>query len=70
VAYARDSLQAGAYALGGALASGLSLADVEESPERMNAVTIKEVNEAAKAVLKLENSATGLLLPAAKEAKP
>jgi zinc protease len=70
VAYARDSLQAGAYALGGALASGLSIADVEESPERMNAVTIKEVNEAAKAVLKLENSATGLLLPAAKEAKP
>jgi zinc protease len=70
VAYARDSLQAGAMALGGALASGLSIADVEEAPERLNAVTLKEVNEAARAVLKSENSATGVLSPLPKEAKP
>jgi zinc protease len=54
-------------ALGGALASGLSVADVEESPERLAAVTLEEVNEAARAILKPESSATGLLLPKARE---
>ncbi len=63
VAYARDSLQAGAYAFGVALTTGQSIADVEQWPERIAAVTPEQVREAAGLVLKPELSVTSVLLP-------
>jgi zinc protease len=60
--YARDSVGGGARVIGAALASGLTIADVEEWPERIKAVTAEQINAAAKAVLIEENSITGLLL--------
>jgi zinc protease len=63
--YARDSLQTGARAFGAALAVGRSVADVEEWPARIGAVTPEQVNVAARAVLKPERSVTGTLLPKA-----
>lgn len=65
VAYSRDSLQAGAYAFGMALTTGGSIEQVERWPERIAAVTIDEVKEAARLVLQPEQSVTSLLLPAA-----
>ncbi len=63
VAYARDSLQAGAYAFGVALTTGQSIEDVERWPERIAAVTIDQVREAARMVLKADQSVTSVLLP-------
>ncbi len=60
--YARDSLSAGARVLGAALATGLSVDDVEAWPDRIGAVTVEQVNAAAKAVLKDGRSVTSLLL--------
>jgi len=64
VAYARDSYQTGARVLGSALATGRTVADVQEWPQRIAAVTPELVNEAARAVLRDLRSVTGLLLPA------
>jgi zinc protease len=61
--YALDSLQAGARIFGAALATGGTVADVEAWPERIAAVTVEEVNQAAKAVLDPVNSVTGVLRP-------
>lgn len=63
LAYARDSLQAGAYAFGMAMAAGGTIAQVEQWPERIAAVTPEQVQEAAKLVLRPEASVTALLLP-------
>ncbi|MFN0042389.1 MAG: insulinase family protein, partial [Alphaproteobacteria bacterium] len=63
--YVRDSLQAGARALGAALAVGRSVADIESWPERIGAVEVEHVNAAARAILRPERSVTGLLLPKA-----
>ncbi len=60
--YARDSLQAGARALGAALAIGMAVDDVEQWPDRIGAVTVEAVNEAARTVLKEAGSVTALLL--------
>ncbi|MTJ79872.1 MAG: insulinase family protein [Telmatospirillum sp.] len=64
VIYARDSYNTGARILGMALASGQSVADEEAWPQRIAAVTVDEVNEAAAKVLRDERSVTGRLLPA------
>lgn len=64
VAYARDSYTTGAHVIGAALATGGTLADVEDWPTRIAAVTTDQVNEAAKAILREERSVTGTLLPA------
>ncbi len=61
--YARDSVGGGARIIGSALASGQTIADVEEWPERIGKVTPEQINQAAKAVLVEKNSITGLLLP-------
>lgn len=61
-AYARDSLSEGAYALGQALATGQKIEDVENWPERIGAVTLEQVNEALRAVLRPEASVTGTLV--------
>ncbi|MCG8507823.1 MAG: insulinase family protein, partial [Rhodospirillales bacterium] len=44
--FARDSMRAGARVLGAALASGLTIDDVEKWPERISAVTPDAVDEA------------------------
>jgi len=59
--YARDSLSAGARVLGAALAAGLGIDDVEAWPDRIGAVTVEQVNAAARAVLEDGRSVTSLL---------
>lgn len=61
--YARDSLSGGARVIGSALATGLSIDDVENWPERISAVSLDAVNEAAKMIFITKQSVTGLLLP-------
>jgi zinc protease len=65
--YARDSLRAPANSLGGALVVGMTVEDVEAWPERIGAVTVDAVNEAARAVLTSEATVTTMLLPEKKE---
>jgi zinc protease len=60
--YARDSLGAGARVLGSALAAGGTIEEIEAWPERIGAVTVEQVNEAARAILVEPRSVTGLLL--------
>jgi zinc protease len=66
--YARDSLTAGANTLGAALARGYPIASVEDWPDRLRAVTVDQVNAAARALLAEKATVTSLLRPA--EAKP
>ncbi len=61
---ARDSLTGPPRIVGAALATGGTLDDVEEWPARIRAVTIEQVNAAARYVLRPESSVTGLLLAA------
>ena len=60
---ARDSLAGPARIVGTALATGNSVADVEAWPDRISAVTVADVNAAAKAVFNINYSVTGILLP-------
>ena len=61
--YARDSLNTAPNIFGRALTNGRSVADVESWPERIEAVSVAQVNAAARAVFLENNSVTGLLLP-------
>jgi len=61
--YARDSLQTGARVLGQALSNGRTVEDVESWPQRIAAVTVEQVNAAARAVFVPKRSVTGRLLP-------
>lgn len=63
IVYALDSPQAVANMFGNALSVGLRVADVESWPARVAAVTRERVIAAARAVLRLELSVTGTLLP-------
>ena len=60
--FARDSFQAGGRVLGGALAIGLTVADVEAWPDRIAAVTKDQIRNAARHVFQLKHSVTSLLL--------
>ncbi len=62
--YAQDSLSAAPNWIGRALMTGSTLADIEAWPERIEAVTVDQVNEAARAVLADDRSMTATLLPA------
>ena len=62
--YARDSLYTAARVFGAARTSGVSVAEIEAWPDRIEAVTVEQINEAARAVLRPEGSVTGVLLPA------
>ena len=66
--YARDSAKTGAYTLGIALTSGQTVADVEEWPQRIRAVTAEQVNAALRDVVRDDLAVTGLLLSAAENA--
>jgi len=61
--FARDSLSTAPNVFGRALTSGQSVADVEAWPDRIETVTEEQVEAAARAVLRDEQSVTGLLLP-------
>lgn len=61
--FARDSLGGPARIFGAALTSGQSVDDVEQWPGRISAVTVEQVNAAARAVLRPKTSTTGILLP-------
>ncbi len=61
--FARDSVTAPARIIGAALASGLTIQEIESWPERIAAVTADDVTKAARAVLKTEQSVTSILLP-------
>lgn len=61
--YARDSLDGPARIIGSALATGRPLEDVETWPQHIGAVTVDEVNAAARLVLHDETAVTGVLLP-------
>jgi zinc protease len=64
---ARDSLGAAPRSIGTELMTGLTVDEGEAWPARIAAVTVAEVNAAARAVLQERRSVTGLLLP---EARP
>jgi zinc protease len=62
---ARDSLNGPANSVGEALATGQTIDDIENWPDAINAVTLDDVNEAARAVFGSKGmSASGWLLPA------
>jgi len=62
-AFARDNLSTAPRVIGAALTTGGSLEQVEAWPERIEAVTAEQVNEALKQVLVEEQSVTSYLLP-------
>ncbi len=61
--YARDSLTSGPQMYGSTLTTGGTMADVDEWPTRIVAVTPGQIVEAARAVLDESRSVTSLLLP-------
>ena len=61
--YARDSISTAARALGGALAVGQAIEDVERWPERIQAVTAEQVNAEARALFARSGWVTSRLLP-------
>jgi zinc protease len=65
VAYARDSLSGPARIVGTALATGRTLEDVQAWPDRIAAVTLDQVREAAKQVIREDIAVTGVLMPGA-----
>jgi zinc protease len=61
--YQRDSQTSLARRYGAALTTGRTIEDVEEWPARIEAVTVDQVNAAARAYLRHDRSVTGYLLP-------
>ena len=61
--YARDSAASGARLFGAGLVAGLTIEQIEAWPDLVRAVTVADVNLAARAVLDPARSVTGLLLP-------
>lgn len=59
--YARDNVQGAARIFGEALTNGRSIEDVESWPDRVRAVTVDEVNAAARYVFDKRRSVTGIL---------
>jgi zinc protease len=62
-AYARDSLMGPAHQFGAALAQGRTIEDVEQWPDRIGAVTVEEINAAARFVIDDKTAVTAILLP-------
>ena len=61
--FSRDALKTGAWAIGGALAQGHGIDDVEKWPERIAAVTEQDVLDALKAVMDEPKRTVAKLLP-------
>ncbi len=69
VIYSEDSPRTLANAIGAALATGDTLAEVQSWPERIAAVTAADVQAAARSYLFARNSVTGYLLPGPAEGR-
>ena len=67
--FARDSVGGPARVFGAALTTGQTVADVEAWPDRIRAVTVDQVNAAARTVFDINRSTTGILLPAEGESR-
>lgn len=63
VVYLKDNQMRRARIYGVALTTGQTVKDIEEWPSRIEAVTAKQVQAAARKYLKIERSVTGILLP-------
>ncbi len=61
--FERDSQSRMAQIYGSVLASGGTVADIVEWPDRVRQVTLEDVNNAARKWLDTRRSVTGLLLP-------
>ena len=61
--YLKDNQMSRARIYGVALTTGQTVQDIEEWPTRLEAVTIDQVNAAARKFLRTERSVTGILLP-------
>ena len=61
--YARDDVQGAARIFGRGLATGQTPQEIETWPERVAAVTVEQVNAAARYVFDASRSVTGVLLP-------
>ncbi len=61
--YSRDNVAGLARWYGAWLAVGLTVEQVEAWPERVAAVTVEEINAAARAVLRAQTEVTSVLLP-------
>lgn len=61
--FARDDPSTAPHVIGAALATGHSLEEVQSWPERVEAVTVEQVDALARRLLVDEQSVTGLLLP-------
>lgn len=61
--FARDSLMAPGYAFGMAIATGHSIDDVEAWPQRIESVTVADVNTALRALVKNDRKLVAVLLP-------
>ena len=61
--YARDNVQGAARTFGAALAIGRSIEDVESWPDRVEAVTVEDVNAAARVIFDAAKSVTAILRP-------
>ena len=61
--FARDNVGRLARRIGGSIAAGLTLEEVTGWSAEINAVTVEQVNAAARLVLDKRRSVTGLLLP-------
>ncbi|WP_240796821.1 pitrilysin family protein [Terasakiella sp. SH-1] len=60
--FARDNLGTAAQVIGGAMAIGLSVDQIESWPDAIQAITVEDVNRALRTVLKDQKTVTGLLL--------
>jgi len=67
--YARDDVNGLANRYGAALASGLTIQDVQDWPTILQNVTAEDVMTAARDVFQLKNSVTGYLTASAPEAE-
>lgn len=65
--YAQDSQRTMAQMYGAALTVGLTVEDVQSWPERIEAVTVDDIQKTARKYLRPERSVTGWLTPTAKE---
>jgi len=61
--YARDSLAGPARMVGAALSNGRSLEQVQQWPDRIGEVTLDQVLEAARFVIRDDIAVTGVLMP-------
>ncbi len=68
--YARDSQSRLARIFGSSLTTGETVRDVLEWPDRIKAVTVEQVNAVARKYLRIERSATGVLLGPEKQGAP